>query len=522
MTNFKKQVTIKGDCFDQFILSRSEYKNLSSCSFWNEDSQSVIISPSYYTEQKREVFLTPYMTVRLKKEEDIDILNSYVEQYKLRIVRNSQLMPLWYVLSLTIDSEKGPLECANKLWESGKFAASAPDLASDDIRCSNDPNYVDQWGLSNSYCAGIDISAYSAWGYATGEKVKIGIIDEGVDTTHVDLSPNCAHMSYDTETGTSQSVLYDYHGTHCAGIAAAVKDNGIYIAGVAPDATIISISNSLQWSNVLPLQLAEGITWAYLHGVEVISNSWHLPQHDYVMDEAIDNAFKYGRQGKGCVIVFAAGNHDDDVNWNTNVSYPANCNDTILVVGAIDSSGERAEFSNYGAELDLVAPGVDIISTLPNDSVGYLSGTSMACPHVAGVAALILERNPELTVTQVNHIICSNAKKISGVNFNVTKPEGSWNNEYGYGLVDAYYSLLDTPKIEYIQNDTITGERTISAEKIYVGRDVTDRKEYGDVLLGSGYGDDIWLNSKHVTIKNSTRVPLGTTFYIGSEDETTE
>lgn len=135
----------------------------------------------------------------------------------------------------------------------------------------------------------------------------------------------------------------------------------------------------------------------------------------------------------------------------------------------------------------------------------------MACPHVAGVAALILERNSELTVNQVNSIINSNAKKLSGVNFNVTKPDGLWNNEYGYGLVDAYNSVINTPSTVYIQNDTITGTKILLADNIYVGRDVTNTKEYGDVTLGQG---NITLRAKNVVIKNCTTVPLGTTLKI--------
>lgn len=131
----------------------------------------------------------------------------------------------------------------------------------------------------------------------------------------------------------------------------------------------------------------------------------------------------------------------------------------------------------------------------------------MACPHVAGVAALILERNSELTVNQVNSIICRNAKKLPDVTFNYTKPDGSWNNKYGYGLVDAYSSVINTPGDAYIQNDTITGIRIISADSLYVGRNVTDTKEYGDVILGQG---DITMKAKYVKIKNSTTVPLGT------------
>lgn len=104
-------------------------------------------------------------------------------------------------------------------------------------------------------------------------------------------------------------------------------------------------------------------------------------------------------------------------------------------------------------------------------------------------------------------IINSNAKKIPGVNFNVTKADGLWNNKYGYGLVDAYSSVINTPGTAYIQNDTITGTRIVSADSIYVGSDVTTTKEYGDVVLGQG---DITLKAGYLKIKNSTRVPLGT------------
>ena len=124
---------------------------------------------------------------------------------------------------------------------------------------------------------------------------------------------------------------------------------------------------------------------------------------------------------------------------------------------------------------------------------------------------MILERNSELTVNQVNSIINSNAKKLSGVNFNATKPDGLWNNEYGYGLVDAYNSVINTPSTVYIQNDTITGTKILLADNIYVGRDVTNTKEYGDVTLGQG---NITLRAKNVVIKNSTTVPLGTTLKI--------
>lgn len=504
LANVKVLNKINDEKFDIFIIPQSDLEKITTFVSGGKNMKSVILTSCYLTEDKDEVFATPYMNVRLKKEQDLDLLTSYAEKYGLKIVKRDQLMPLWYILTITQDSEKNSLECANLLWESGLFAASVPDLCSDNLTCSDDPLFNMQWGLHNSNYTDIDISASLAWNYATGKNVKIAILDSGIDMNHIDLSSNISNLSYDTETGTSPSdTIYGDHGTHCAGIAAAKKDNGIQIAGVAPDATIVSISNPLTASTTnIQLKLANGITWAYLHGVDIISNSWRSPIKNEAIDESIQNAFRYGRNGKGCVIVFASGNR-----YSNNVSYPANCNDTILVVGAIDSTGVKRPSSNYGTGLDIVAPGDNILSTLPNDSAGYKSGTSMACPHVSGVAALILERNSELTVNQVNCIINGNAKKIPGVNFNVTKPNGLWNNKYGYGLVDAFNSVQNTPSVIYIQNETITGDRFLSADSIYVGKDVTDGKSYGNVTLGQG---QINLKAKYVEFKNSTSVPLGT------------
>lgn len=515
--NAKVLEKINDDIFDIFVISRSDFNNLTSLDSWSEDEKSMMITSSYFTKRKAEVFASPYLNIQLKNEEDVNLLISYAEMYKLQIVRNMPLMPDWYILSVTPESEKSPLQCANELSESGMFSASVPDLCSEVVACSNDPLFNAQWGLENQNTgySNIDISASSAWVHATGKYVKIAIFDGGVDTTHIDLVHNLSYLRYDAETGTSPSRYYQYkdHATHCAGIAAAEKDNEIQIAGVAPDATIVPISINFSNTSNFHLKAADGIMWACQHGVDIISNSWHRETKNPALDIAIDYAIKYGRQDKGCIMVFASGNYVNDWSLDTDVSYPANCNDTILVVGAIDNHGARWVNSKYGPELDLVAPGVEIISTLPNDSSGMKTGTSMACPHVAGVAALILELNPELTVSEVNSIICSQAKKIPGVSFNVTKTDGTWNNEYGYGLVDAYSSVQATPKIEYIQNDTITDERYIEAEKIYVGRNVTDRKEYGNVVLGPS--NDIWLNANRVIIRNSTKIPVGTNLYIG-------
>ena len=124
--------TIKDQVFDSFIIPRSDFERLTSQDFWEEDAKSVVLTSSYYTEDKTEVFETPYLNVKLKKEDDADLLASYAEKYRLKIVGNDSFMPLWYILHVTPESEKSPLKCANELFESGEFASAVPDLSSDD------------------------------------------------------------------------------------------------------------------------------------------------------------------------------------------------------------------------------------------------------------------------------------------------------------------------------------------------------------------------------------------------------
>ena len=311
--NFKELDRITDTDFDIFTIQQSDYKRLSASNSRKKESMPILFSPCYRTTDGTEVYLSPYLNVRLHKEQDINLLSSYAERYGLRIVKRAPYMPLWYILSISTETGKNALEISNTLWESGLFAASVPDLCSDDIACSNDPMFNQQWGLYNSNNPGIDISICNAWNYATGKNVKIAILDTGVDMDHVDLVPNVSSLSYDTESGSSPSVCYGDHATHCAGIAAAVKDNGIQVAGVAPEATIISISNSLMSSTNSQLKRADGIIWAYQNGgVDIISNSWKSGTQHAAIDEAIHNAFRYGRNGKGCIITFSSGNSNHD------------------------------------------------------------------------------------------------------------------------------------------------------------------------------------------------------------------
>ncbi|MBR6893408.1 MAG: DUF3244 domain-containing protein [Bacteroidaceae bacterium] len=126
--------TIQDKVFDIFIIPRSDFERLTSQNFWEEDAKSVVLTSSYYSENNKEVYETPYLNVKLKKEEDANLLDSYAEKYKLKNLGSfSQNLPLWYILHVTPNSDKSPLECANELYESGFFASSVPDFASDNV-----------------------------------------------------------------------------------------------------------------------------------------------------------------------------------------------------------------------------------------------------------------------------------------------------------------------------------------------------------------------------------------------------
>lgn len=125
-------VSFNDDELDMFAISRSDYEKLKTMDSWEKDAKSVILTSCFYKyeNKKGELYESPYLNVKLKKEDDIDLLNSYVEKYKLRIARHSYLMPLWYSLTITPDSGKGSLQCANELYETREFADAGGDLVS--------------------------------------------------------------------------------------------------------------------------------------------------------------------------------------------------------------------------------------------------------------------------------------------------------------------------------------------------------------------------------------------------------
>lgn len=191
-----------------------------------------------------------------------------------------------------------------------------------------------------------------------------------------------------------------------------------------------------------------------------------------------------GRNGLGCVVTFSAGNYN-----SSTVGYPARSLPDIVVVGALSLSGKRKTpttidnenwwGSDYGTQLDIMAPGVLIYTTDRTGSVGYVSGdympnfngTSSACPHVAGVAALILSVNPNLTQKEVATIIEKTARKVGGYSYSTVsgRPNGTWHTEVGYGLIDAYAAVMEAQNASttvYFNDKTVTTNTVVSGSEI--------------------------------------------------------
>jgi serine protease len=383
--------------------------------------------------------LSDYLYVKLKSLNDYTVLQQKALEKNLIIIEQNQFMPLWYTLRCRPNTIGNSLQIANFLFETNLFSSAIPDLLTyNDIVCANDTNFSQLWGLNNSSNPSADINACNAWSITEGNGVNVAVLDQGIELTHNDLANNISSLSYDTESNSSPSQIFGDHGVHCAGTIGAIKDNNLQVVGVAPESTLFSISNSLGGNANSRMKRADGINWAVQNGVDIISNSWRSGVQFDVIDDAIDNALNNGRNGLGTIIVFAAGNGS-----GSPIDYPANYHPNILAIGSITSIGQRSSFSNIGTQLDVVAPGSSILSTGLNNSINTKSGTSMATPHVAGVAALILSVNPCLSVQQVNDIIESTSQKVGGYSYtnSSTHPNGTWNNEMGYGLVDAYAAV---------------------------------------------------------------------------------
>lgn len=322
-----------------------------------------------------------------------------------------------------------------------------------------DSEFPKQWGLLNNGKnsrswllpgkKGVDINAIKAWKITKGSaEVKIAVIDTGVDYNHEDLKNNI--MINEAELNGLKGVdddnngyvddIYGYdfanddadpmdghgHGTHCAGVIGA-EHNGIGIAGVNAHVKILPIKFLTNSGSGTLEGALKSIDYAVARGVQIMSNSWGGGERSEALFEAIQRA-----EAAGIIFIAAAGNSRSDN--DAKPTYPANYKvENVLSVGALNGRGKRASFSNYGKKtVHVFAPGEKIYSTMPKNRYKKMSGTSMACPHVAGVAGLLLAYGPSLNYQELKKRLMST----STLSRRIDKFTAS-------GYVDAYHALIN-------------------------------------------------------------------------------
>jgi len=278
-----------------------------------------------------------------------------------------------------------------------------------------------------------DIKAPQGWEESRGDdSVMIAIIDSGVDLTHPDLVGKIAGPGRDFVNDDFDATDDLYHGTAVAGIAAADTDNAEGIAGVDWNAMILPVK-VLDDNGAGPVaRVSEGIIWAAEQGAQVINISLGFNASSQTLLDAVKYAFNHG-----CILVASAGNDGGPVR------FPAAFAAYVLAVAATDYNDEVWERSNAGPEVDVAAPGVDVLTTVPTWFYApgllpyrYMNGTSMAAPHVSGLAAILKSQKPWLSAAEIMEIIRLSADDVNGT----TLP--GIDESVGYGRINMEKALV--------------------------------------------------------------------------------
>lgn len=297
----------------------------------------------------------------------------------------------------------------------------------------NDPMFAQQWALEQANNE--DMDALTAWAITSGDpSIRVVVLDSGTQQNHPDISQVAGQTFTGSSSNGNPGNACDNHGTAVAGCVAATMNNGIGIAGIAPNAHVqaAKIFNEINFLGLFCLPLLEsqdswtvaGINWAASSGARVTNSSWGGGSASAAITTAFNNTRAQG------VLHFAAAGNDG----TSTVSYPASLA-SLNAVAALASNGTRASFSTYGVGLFISAPGAAILTTDRTGSAGYASGdyttidgTSFASPYAAGVAALVLSANPALTPQEVEDILAQTA---------VDKGPAGYDTDFGWGFINA-------------------------------------------------------------------------------------
>lgn len=333
----------------------------------------------------------------------------------------------WYSVSVPVGTS---MQQALAFWQSHpNVAIVTPDFELTTQSIPNDPSFGSLWGLSNNGSQGgllnADINIEPAWALGTATSIVTAVIDTGVDYTHPDLASNIWTNTdevagngidddgngfvddvrgWDFVNNDSDPMDDNGHGTHVAGTIGAVGNNGIGVTGVAWTASIMPLKFLDQSGSGSLSDAIKAIQYARVNGAKIINASWGGGGFSSALQSAITQFIT-----SGGLFVAAAGN--EATNNDVTPSYPANYQG-VISVGASTRTDTRASFSNYGTSVDVFAPGQSILSTLPGNRYGSLSGTSMATPQVAGALALLWGQNPTLSATTISQALINSTDNV--------------------------------------------------------------------------------------------------------------
>jgi subtilisin family serine protease len=387
------------------------------------------------------------LIIKYKKNTSESVIRQLADRLQTRILNNYEYLPGFSFAS--VESNRS-LEEVIALYESDpnvEYVEQNFRYNIDDV-VPNDPYFNELWGLSNKGQGvngkpgglnGADINALKAWELSTGsDDIVVAVVDTGIDYDHNDLNSNMwvneneiPDNGIDDDNNGVVDDIYGYnavddsgdpfddngHGTHCAGTIGATGDNNEGVVGVNWKVKLMalkflsgdgsgSLNNALEAIDYALEMKKRGVN------IRVLSNSWGGGDYSRALHDAIKAA-----NDAGIIFVAAAGNSSLDTDKYPH--YPSAYDvDNVVAVAAINNQDSLAGFSNYGAKtVDVAAPGVDVYSTVPKNIGDYefFSGTSMATPHVAGVAALILSRNPNMSPKDIAERLIKTATPVAAL-----------------------------------------------------------------------------------------------------------
>ena len=388
-------------------------------------------------------FLPDELTVQFKEGISDETANEIITSLGSSILIKQRTKGYFTIL---VPEGKGLFETIQEVleFEEVEFAEPSEFGLDDELEYTpNDQDFKKLWGLSNIGQSvngiigtiGADINAKKAWDITKGiSEVIIAVIDTGADLDHPDLTDNILERgNEDWDFADNDDVPEDEsnktHGTHVSGTVGGV-DNSIGVIGVAPRCKIMPLRINLKRG--MNANRADAINYVAKQAKKfpgnryVINCSWRMNGHHTGVLNAIKKAIT-----NNAIVVFAAGNDNSDIHEKS--QYPA-IYPQVIAVAATNQFDKKASFSNYGIEVDVSAPGENIWSTMGNGSYGYKNGTSMAAPHVAGVAALVWASNMNLTNIQVRQIIEGTCDNIDNLNPN-------YLGKLGKGRINAWKAL---------------------------------------------------------------------------------